>query len=72
MDDLLRALADYLLGSGFDDPYLQFSEMNQHSLENLKQAIERALESGELFNPEQLEEMRQRLQRDVRQAARAS
>ncbi len=62
MEDLLRSLADYLLGSGFDNPYMQFSEMNQHTLEELKQAIERALENGELFDPARLEEMRQRLQ----------
>ncbi len=62
MEDLLRALSDYLLQSGYQDPYLQFSEMNQHTIEELKQAIERALESGHLFSPEQLEEMRQRLQ----------
>ena len=61
-EDLLRALSDYFLQSGFQDPYLQFSEMNQHTLEQLKQAIERALQSGELFNSEQLEQMRQRLQ----------
>jgi Ca-activated chloride channel family protein len=62
MDDLLRALADYLLGSGFNNPYMQFSEMNQQTLEELKQAIERALESGDLFDPERMEEMRQRLE----------
>lgn len=62
MEDLLRALADYLLQSGFQDPYLQFSEMNEHTLDQLKQAIERALESGELFDSDKLEEMRQRLQ----------
>src|SRR5205823_5275884 len=62
MEDLLRALSDYLLQSGFQDPYLQFSEMNEHTLDQLKQAIEQALQSGELFNPEQLEEMRDRLE----------
>lgn len=62
MEDLLKALADYLLQSGYQDPYLQFSEMNQHTLEQLKQAIERALESGDLFDSQRLEEMRQRLQ----------
>ena len=41
---------------------MQFREMNQHTLEDLKKAIERALESGELFDPEQLEQMRERLQ----------
>ena len=62
MEDLLRALSDHLLQSGYQDPYLQFSEMNQHTLDELKRAIERAVESGELFNPEQLEQMRERLQ----------
>ncbi|HEY6988751.1 MAG TPA: hypothetical protein VH369_10230 [Bryobacteraceae bacterium] len=62
MEDLLKALADYFLQSGFQNPYLQFSELNQHTLDQLKQAIERALESGDLFDPEHLEEMRQRLQ----------
>ncbi|HEY3940745.1 MAG TPA: hypothetical protein VGL97_25180 [Bryobacteraceae bacterium] len=62
MDDLLRALSDYFLESGYQNPYLQFSEMNQHTLEELKRSIERALESGDLFDPERLEEMRQRLQ----------
>jgi Ca-activated chloride channel family protein len=61
MEDLLRALADYLLGSGFQDPYMQFSEMNQHTLEELRRAIEQALMSGDLFSPERLEEMRKRL-----------
>jgi Ca-activated chloride channel homolog len=63
LDDLLRALSDYLLQSGYNDPYLQFSEMNQHTLEHLKQAIDRALESGDLFDPEQAEQIRQRLEK---------
>ncbi len=62
MDDLLRALSDFLLQSGYQNPYMQFSEFNEHTLENLKQAIQQALESGELFDPEQVEQMRQRLE----------
>src|ERR1700758_191644 len=62
MEDLLKALSDYLLQSGYQDPYLQFSEMNQHTLEELKQAIERALESGDLFSQEHMQEMMERLQ----------
>jgi len=58
MEDLLKALADYFLQSGYQNPYLQFSEFSQHTLEQLKQAIERALESGDLFDPEHLDEMR--------------
>ncbi len=67
MDDLLRALSDYLLQSGYQNPYMQFTEFDEHTLENLKQAIERALESGELFDPEQLEQMRQRLEQMTKQ-----
>ena len=67
-EDLLRVLADYLLQSGYQDPCLQFSEMNRHTLEDLKQAIERALESGDLFSPEQMEEMLERLQQMSAQA----
>ena len=58
MEDLLNALSDYLLNSGFQNPYAQFYEMNEQSLEELKRAIEEALLNGELFD----EEMRDRLQ----------
>ena len=57
--DLLQALADYLLQSGFRDPY---AEWDEHTLENLKQAIQRALESGQLFDQHALQEMMERLQ----------
>ncbi len=60
-EDLMQALSDFLLQSGFNESQLQFSEMNQRSLEELKQAIQRALESGEMFNQEQAERMMQRL-----------
>ncbi len=62
MDDLLRALSDFFLQSGYQNPYMQFTEFDEHTLENLKQAIERALESGDLFDPEQAEQIRQRLE----------
>ncbi len=62
MDDLLRALSDFFLQSGFQNPYMQFTEFDEHTLENLKRAIEQALESGELFDPERMEQMRQRLE----------
>ncbi|HEX4229930.1 MAG TPA: hypothetical protein VHZ07_14750 [Bryobacteraceae bacterium] len=62
VDDLLKALSDYFLQSGFQDPYMQFAEMNRHTLEDLRQAIERALEGGELFDPEHAERIRERLQ----------
>jgi Ca-activated chloride channel family protein len=41
---------------------MQFMEMNEHTLQQLKEAIERALASGELFSDERLQEMQEKLQ----------
>jgi Ca-activated chloride channel family protein len=60
--DLLKALSDFLLQSGFQSQYMQFSEWDEHTLEELKKAIQQALESGELFSNQHLEEMMQQLQ----------
>ncbi|MDQ6665391.1 MAG: hypothetical protein M3Z23_13485 [Acidobacteriota bacterium] len=61
-EDLLKALSDYLLQSGFNSQYMPFSEYNEHNLDELKQAIQRALENGELFPEDQLRQMMERLQ----------
>ena len=61
-EDLMKALADYLLNSGFDNPYMQFREMKSQSMEELQEAIRRALESGDLFDEERNEQMRQMLE----------
>jgi Ca-activated chloride channel homolog len=61
-DELLKALSDFLLQSGFDSQYMPFSEWNQHTLEDLKNAIQRALEQGNLFDSDSLQEMMERLQ----------
>ena len=45
-EDLMRALSDFFLESGFNDPYFQFSEMNAKTLEDLKRALEQAIERG--------------------------
>jgi len=45
-EDLLQALADFLLESGFNSQYMPFSEWNEHTLEDLKRAIQQALEQG--------------------------
>jgi Ca-activated chloride channel family protein len=60
-DDLLKALADFLLQSGFNSQYMPGGEWDEHTLENLKQAIQQALESGKLFNEDALQEMMERL-----------
>ena len=61
-EELLKALADFLLESGFNTQYMPFSEWNQHTLEDLKKAIQQALEQGKLFDDEALQEMMERLQ----------
>ena len=58
--DLLQALSDFLLQSGFNNPY-QPGEWDEHTLENLKEAIQKALESGKLFNEDAMQEMLERL-----------
>jgi Ca-activated chloride channel family protein len=61
-EDLLQTLADFFLESGFNQShYMQFNEPDQHTLEDLKQAIQRALEQGQLFDGDQAERMLERL-----------
>ena len=61
-EDLMKALSDFFLESGFDNPYMRFSEWNQHSLEDLKRALEQALQRSDLFDPERAEQIRQQLE----------
>src|SRR5580692_5372939 len=61
-EDLLQALSDFLLQSGFNSQYMPFSEWNEHTLEDLKKAIQQALEQGDLFDDEHMREMMERLQ----------
>ena len=49
IEDLLQALSDYLLDSGFRNPFMQFQELD-HTLDDLREALRQALESGELFD----------------------
>jgi len=60
-EDLLNALADFLLESGFNTQYMPFTEFNQHTLEDLKKAIQEALEQGKLFDDDQLQQMMERI-----------
>jgi Ca-activated chloride channel family protein len=41
---------------------MRFSEFNEHSLEELKRAIQQALENGQMFSDEQLQQMMEQLQ----------
>src|SRR5579862_2108416 len=54
MEDLLQALSDYLLDSGFRNPFMQFQELD-HTLDDLREALRQALESGELFDDQMQE-----------------
>ncbi len=56
-EDLMRALADFLLESGFN---LQFSDWNPDSLDDLKLAIMEALERG-LYDDERARELAEKL-----------
>jgi Ca-activated chloride channel homolog len=61
--DLLQALSDFLLQSGFNDPYNPSSEWQEQSMEDLRRAIERALREGNLFPDDRMREMMERLER---------
>ncbi len=61
-EDLLKALSDFFLESGFHTQYMGFSEWNEHTLEQLKEAIQRALERGEMFDNDRAEQIRQQLE----------
>ncbi|HZW79542.1 MAG TPA: VWA domain-containing protein [Candidatus Deferrimicrobiaceae bacterium] len=58
MEDLLGALSDYLLQSGFQSDMWYEMPEGEQTLEDLKRAIEQALMDGDTFD----EEMRERLQ----------
>jgi Ca-activated chloride channel homolog len=58
MEDLLSALSDYFLQSGFNDNFWYELPEGEQSLDELKRALEQALVNGEMFD----EEMRDRLQ----------
>src|SRR5581483_6105811 len=59
--DLMEALANFFLESGFNTQYMQFSEWNQNNLEDLKRAIQQALENGDLFSGDRVQEMLEKL-----------
>jgi Ca-activated chloride channel homolog len=58
MEDLLSALSDYFLQSGFNDNFWYEMPEGEQTLDELRRAIEQALLDGEMFGAE----MRDRLQ----------
>ena len=58
MEDLMRALSDFLLQSGFESQYYSMYEMDpERSMEQLKDAIRQALQDEEMFPDQRLREM---------------
>ncbi len=55
-EDLMRALSDYFLQSGFQDPYGGYP-YNEDTLDMLREAIRQALENGELIPPGEYEKL---------------
>ena len=53
LEDLMQALSDFLFDSGFNDPMSRFQQFDgEQTMENLREAIKQALDSGELFDEE--------------------
>jgi Ca-activated chloride channel family protein len=55
LEDLMQALSDFLLDSGFQDPFSPYQNMDD-SMESLREAVRQALESGELLDEEAQEQ----------------
>src|SRR5580658_3099548 len=69
MEDMLKALSEYLLDSGFQDPWSRFAELDgEHTMDNLREALRQALETGDLFDGE----MQQRIEQMMRMASSTS
>jgi len=63
IEDLLKALSDYLLNSGFQDPYSHFQDLD-HTLDNLREALRQLLESGDMFDESIREQLGQAMQQN--------
>ena len=60
-EDLMRALGDYFLRSGFEQQFFDLSDMDFQNLDDLREVIREALESGELFGDQEIEKMMERV-----------
>ncbi len=58
LEDLLKALADYLLDSGFYDPFTRFQDLD-HTLDDLREALRRVLEQGDFLDGSMREKIEQ-------------
>jgi Ca-activated chloride channel homolog len=58
MEDLLQALSDYLLDSGFRNPMTEFRDLDQ-TIEDLKEALREVMHSEALFDEETAQKLEQ-------------
>jgi len=61
LEDLVNALSDYLLQSGFQDGYGYYDAPDEQTMEELRAAIEQALLDGEVGDESMREQMEQML-----------
>ncbi len=73
LEDLLSALSDYLLQSGFQQQYQDYYDLNdgEQSLEDLKQAIAEALMNSDLLDEQMREQVENMSGEQTRTAHRA-
>ncbi len=63
LESLLDALSDFLLDSGYRSPFSRFQEMNgEQTLDNLREALRHALESGGTFDESTQEQIDQAIE----------
>ena len=55
LEDLMQALSDFLLDSGFQDPFSPFDNDGEQTMDNLRDAIRQQLDSGELLDEDSQE-----------------
>jgi Ca-activated chloride channel family protein len=58
LEDLLKALSDFLLDSGYYNPWGQFQDLD-HDMEGLREALRRVLLNSDLFDQEMRDRMQQ-------------
>jgi Ca-activated chloride channel homolog len=58
LESLLQALSEYLLDSGFRDPYARFQQL-EHNLDDLREALRRILEESDFFDEDTQRQLKQ-------------
>jgi Ca-activated chloride channel family protein len=50
LEDLIEALSDFFLDSGFQDPFSPYQNNGDNSMEDLREAVRQALDNGDLLD----------------------